>query len=106
MAPMYSKWLYNIPTFCIPRPPKIYPNWNFGLKIKISSGNPCSHVNDAHCKTIHSIGLYIRQNTKLRKMNKVQSQNELISIRVERLYKQGNECNVYTPWPREPGKIQ
>jgi hypothetical protein len=36
-------------------------------------------------------------------MNKVQSQKELISIRVERLYKQGNECNVYTPWPREPG---
>jgi hypothetical protein len=33
MAEIYSKWSENIPTFSIPRPSKIYPNWDFGLKI-------------------------------------------------------------------------
>jgi hypothetical protein len=29
MAVKYSKWAYNIATFCIPRPSKIYPNFDF-----------------------------------------------------------------------------
>jgi hypothetical protein len=33
MAVIYSKWPQNIPTFSIPRPPKICPNWEFGFKI-------------------------------------------------------------------------
>jgi hypothetical protein len=32
-CPKNCNWLLNIPTFSIPRPSKIYPNWDFGLKI-------------------------------------------------------------------------
>jgi hypothetical protein len=37
-ATIYTKWpsnipKWNIPTFSIPRPYKIYPNWDFGLQI-------------------------------------------------------------------------
>jgi hypothetical protein len=31
-----------IPTFSIPRPSKIYPNWDFWFE-KIPSGNPAGH---------------------------------------------------------------
>jgi hypothetical protein len=37
MAVKYSKWPNNIPT--IPRPSKIYPNWEFWSE-NIPSGNP------------------------------------------------------------------
>jgi hypothetical protein len=33
MAVKYSKRAYNVPSFSFPRPFKIYPNWDFGLKI-------------------------------------------------------------------------
>jgi hypothetical protein len=36
---MYSKWPLYIPTFYIPRPPKIYPNWDLWFE-KLTSGNP------------------------------------------------------------------
>jgi hypothetical protein len=39
MAVIYSKWLQNILTFSIPKPSKIYPNWNFWSENK-PSGNP------------------------------------------------------------------
>jgi hypothetical protein len=53
MAEKYSKWLSNIPTFSIPRPSKIYPYWDFGLKInhlatlaQLTEDNKClSQVN-------------------------------------------------------------
>jgi hypothetical protein len=38
MAVMYSKWPLNLPTFSIPRPSQIYPNWDFVKNIP--SGNP------------------------------------------------------------------
>jgi hypothetical protein len=38
MAVKYSKRSLNIPTFCIPRPSKIYPNWDFWLE-NTPSGN-------------------------------------------------------------------
>jgi hypothetical protein len=37
----YSKWPYNIPIFSIPRPPKIYRNWDFWYENK-PSGNPAN----------------------------------------------------------------
>jgi hypothetical protein len=40
MAIKYTKWLQTIPTSSITRPSKIFPNWDFGLKIKVTSGNP------------------------------------------------------------------
>jgi hypothetical protein len=39
MLIIYSKWPQNTPTFSIPRPSKIYPNWDFWFE-KIPSGNP------------------------------------------------------------------
>jgi hypothetical protein len=36
---IYSKWQLHIPTFSIPWPPKIYPNWDFWFE-KLPSGNP------------------------------------------------------------------
>jgi hypothetical protein len=33
MVVKYTKWPYNIPTSSIARPSKIYPNWDFDLKI-------------------------------------------------------------------------
>jgi hypothetical protein len=39
MAEIYSKLPKNIPTFSIPRPYKIYTNWEFGFEI-VPSGNP------------------------------------------------------------------
>jgi hypothetical protein len=38
-----KKWLENIPTFFIPRPSKIYPNWNFWFA-NVTSGNPASQT--------------------------------------------------------------
>jgi hypothetical protein len=38
MAVIYSKWPKNVPTFSIPRPSKIYPNWDFWFDNK-PSGN-------------------------------------------------------------------
>jgi hypothetical protein len=38
-CPKKFKWPYNMQTFSIPRPPKIYPNWDFWFE-KIPSGNP------------------------------------------------------------------
>jgi hypothetical protein len=35
----YTQWTYNIPTCSIPRPSKIYPNWDFWYA-NIPSGNP------------------------------------------------------------------
>jgi hypothetical protein len=40
----YSKWPHNIPTSSVSRPSKIYPNWDFGLKIYVPSGNPGGHL--------------------------------------------------------------
>jgi hypothetical protein len=39
MTTKYTKWPLNIPTFSIPRPLKIYPNWDFWYE-KMPSGNP------------------------------------------------------------------
>jgi hypothetical protein len=39
LAVMYFKRIYNIPTFSIPRPIKIYPNWDFWFE-NARSGNP------------------------------------------------------------------
>jgi hypothetical protein len=39
MAVKYSKWTSTMPTFSIPRPSKIYPNWDFWFENK-TSGNP------------------------------------------------------------------
>jgi hypothetical protein len=39
MAVKYSKWSYNILTFSIPRPSKIYPNWDLWFEKK-PPGNP------------------------------------------------------------------
>jgi hypothetical protein len=41
MALKLSKWSLNIPTFSIPRPSKIYPDWDFWFENKLS-GNPAS----------------------------------------------------------------
>jgi hypothetical protein len=43
MAVNYTKWPKNIPTFSIPRPSKLYPNWDFWSKNK-PSGNPDTHT--------------------------------------------------------------
>jgi hypothetical protein len=43
MAGKCSKWLKNIPTISVPKPLKIYPNWNFWFENK-SSGNPASDL--------------------------------------------------------------
>jgi hypothetical protein len=43
MAVNYTKWPKNIPTFSIPRPSKLYPNWEFWSKNK-PSGNPDTHT--------------------------------------------------------------
>jgi hypothetical protein len=32
IAVIYFKWSQSIPNFSIPRPSKIYPNWDFGFK--------------------------------------------------------------------------
>jgi hypothetical protein len=34
----------HIPTSSIARPSQIYPNWIFGLKIHVASGNPGSNL--------------------------------------------------------------
>jgi hypothetical protein len=39
MAEIYSKWSKNAPAFSVPRPSKIYPNWDFWFE-DIPSGNP------------------------------------------------------------------
>jgi hypothetical protein len=39
MADKYSKWPCNIPIFYIPRPSKVYPNWEFWFEKKPSE-NP------------------------------------------------------------------
>jgi hypothetical protein len=39
MTVIYSTWQENTSTFSIPRPSKIYPNWDFWFKNK-ASGNP------------------------------------------------------------------
>jgi hypothetical protein len=41
-AVIYSKWPKNKPNFSIPRPSKIYPNWDFWFE-NIPSGNPVLH---------------------------------------------------------------
>jgi hypothetical protein len=43
LAIIYSKWPWNIPTFPIPRPSKIYPNWDFWFE-NIQSGSPGCEV--------------------------------------------------------------
>jgi hypothetical protein len=43
MAVKYSKWSKNIPRLSIPRPFKIYPNWNFGFENK-PSGKPACDI--------------------------------------------------------------
>jgi hypothetical protein len=43
MAVKCSKWPNNIPTFSIPKPFKIYPNWYFWFENK-PSGNPGTNV--------------------------------------------------------------
>jgi hypothetical protein len=53
MAVIYSKWPKNIPNFSIPRPSKIYPNWDFWFESK-PSGNPAfSGMSDRRC--LHSL---------------------------------------------------
>jgi hypothetical protein len=42
IAVKYSKWSYNIPSFFIPRPSKIYPNWYFWYE-NLPSGIPERH---------------------------------------------------------------
>jgi hypothetical protein len=39
MPEKYSEWSYNITTSSIPRPSKLYPNWDFWFENK-PSGNP------------------------------------------------------------------
>jgi hypothetical protein len=39
VAIKYFKWSKNIPTFPVPRPSKIYPNWDFWFENR-PSGNP------------------------------------------------------------------
>jgi hypothetical protein len=39
MAVIYFKWPHNVPTFSIPRPSKIDPNWDFWYE-NMPSGNP------------------------------------------------------------------
>jgi hypothetical protein len=34
MSVIYSKWPYNIPTFSLSSPSKIYPNWDFWFEKK------------------------------------------------------------------------
>jgi hypothetical protein len=42
MAVKYSQMALNIPTFSIPTPSKIYPNWDFWFE-NLPSGNPALH---------------------------------------------------------------
>jgi predicted DNA-binding protein YlxM (UPF0122 family) len=37
---IYSKWISTIPKFSISRPSKIYPDWDFGLKLYVPSDSP------------------------------------------------------------------
>jgi hypothetical protein len=63
MATKYTKWPYNIPTFSILRPSKIYPNRDFWFE-NIPSGNPgtnCSrptrlHYSDNFCLALNYVG--------------------------------------------------
>jgi hypothetical protein len=41
MYVIHSNWPYNIPTFSIPRPSMIYPNWDIWFE-NIPSGNPAA----------------------------------------------------------------
>jgi hypothetical protein len=42
MPEKYSEWSYNITTFSIPRPSKLYPNWDFWFENKPSGNLVCT----------------------------------------------------------------
>jgi hypothetical protein len=61
MTEKYSKWLWNIPTFSIPRPSEFYPIWDFWFENK-PSGNPetlnggwANYLNSSTCFCSHSV---------------------------------------------------